>query len=218
MRLKIAAKLIWSGNLRIIIKNISTRINSEITSIGFERESSKSFITPNSKISFSIRPFKDSDLNTLKEQFRHERLVKERMETCYIAFDSNNNNCYKQWLIGSSENVKIKNYFGDLFPTLKEHEALIEGVYTNPDFRGLGVMPRAMSLISEVGFKSGYNRIIVFVNLLNIPSLKGCYKSGFTPYVIRKEKWFLFKRHVSFDKIPLSVSKALADLNINKLK
>lgn len=213
MRLEIAFKLIFSGKLNIIVNNISTRINSEKLAIGFERKATKLFKSPNSKISFSIRLLEDSDINTLNENYRHERLVKENIKSCYIAYDSNNVNCYRQWLMSFSENEKIKKYFGNLFPELQNKEALIEGVFTKPNYRGLGIMPRAMSLISEKGFEEGYDRIIVFVDILNIPSLKGCLRSGFTPYCIRKEKWFLFIRYISFENITLEINDKLEELS-----
>jgi RimJ/RimL family protein N-acetyltransferase len=208
----IALKLLAKGKMSVIFKNIKTRIYSEEVSVRLERYHNKYFKNPKAKIKFSIRLFRNSDLNTLNEFNRHERLVKENIKNCYIAFDEKNNNCYRQWLIGHYENTKIQKYFGNLFPLLNEGEALIEGVFTNPDYRGLNIMPEAMCRISEIGFNMGYKKIIVFVNIKNIPSIKGSIRSGFEPYLIRKEKWFLFTRKVSFTYVPENVKQYVKDI------
>ena len=44
--------------------------------------------------------------------------------------------------------------------------------------------------------------VITFVDAHNIASLKGCSRAGFFPYILRIEKWFMFKRKVKFTSIP----------------
>ena len=197
----IAFKLLSKGKAIIVFENLLTRFYSDKVSIGFQRISTKEFNSPKSKINVSIRLFEKSDFGTLNESYRHKRLINENIKHCYSAIDNEDNVCYRQWLIGFKENDKIQNYFGELFPRLNNGEALVEGVFTNPDYRGFGIMAFAMSEIAELGFRIGYKKIIVFVDRENIPSLKGCIRSGFEPYIIMRKKWRFGIRKVIFEEL-----------------
>jgi acyl carrier protein/GNAT superfamily N-acetyltransferase len=201
-RIKIAFKLLKKGKANIIWKGIRTCLYSNKDTFGLLRDLDIVFESTNAKIDFTIRLFKDNDINTLKESYRHERLVKKNISSCFVAVTKENIPCYRQWLIGSQENIRIKKYFGNLFPKLKENEALMEGAFTHPSFRGIGIMPAAMSRIAEKGKDVGASKIITFVDIDNIPSLRSCKESGFAPYILRKEKWLFFRRSVSFGAIP----------------
>jgi hypothetical protein len=79
-----------------------------------------------------------------------------------------------QWLIGADQADEIEAVFHDQVPRLASDEVLLEGAFTPPAFRGRGVMA-------------------------NVPSLKGCNRAGFAPYVIRRNHWHLFSCHSFFD-------------------
>jgi GNAT superfamily N-acetyltransferase len=217
-RIKIAFKLLKKGKVNDIWIGIRTRLYSKMDTLGLVRDLDIPFESPKAKIDITIRLFEATDINTLNESFRHERLVKENIPNCYIAETKDNISCYRQWLIGSKENDRIKNYFGNLFPKLKENEALLEGAFTDPSFRGMGIMPAAMSRIAEKGNNIGAKRIITFVGINNIPSLKGCKRSGFNPYILRKEKWFFFRRFVSFEAIPKEIQNLYSKYTESKPK
>ena len=68
-------------------------------------------------------------------------------------------------------------------------------------------MPAAMSRIAEKGNEKNVKYVITFVARDNIPSLKGCHKSGFYPYIIRKETYFLFYKFVTFNTIPSAIKE-----------
>ncbi len=59
-------------------------------------------------------------------------------------------------------------------------------------------MPAAVAEISYRAQKLGAKYVIAFVDEENIASLKGLQRAGFIPYILRKERWFLFKRSVQF--------------------
>ncbi|WP_298757351.1 GNAT family N-acetyltransferase [uncultured Psychroserpens sp.] len=165
-----------------------------------------------SKVDLSIRLFEDSDVNALDEGMRHARLVQENIPDCYVAVTKDNTTIFRQWLFKHQQNNQVANYFGNIFPSLKEDEALIEGVFTHPDYRGLRVMPNAVYKTLIQDQYKGINRVIVFVDENNIPSLKGFHRNGFRPYITRQEKWFLFYRRVSF--IPMTTKLEYSYLNL----
>ena len=202
IKINIAFLLLKQGKLSSILYAIKVRFYSSKNSIGLVKDLSKDYEYPKPKIEYSIRLFEEADINKLQENFRHIGFIKQKIPYCYTALTKNNIPCYRMWIMKSNENERIKSYFKGIFPKLKEDEALIEGVFTHPDYRGLKIMPNIIGDISKKIKQEGINKIIVFVDKRNIASLKGFKQSGFNPYISRKTKWRFFIRTISFEPIP----------------
>jgi RimJ/RimL family protein N-acetyltransferase len=114
-----------------------------------------------------------------------------------------------QWLITAQDNGRIRDRWGELFPTLEPDEALLEGAYTAETHRGQGIMSHAMARIAAAAGKLGARRVITFVHHANIASLKGCERAGFAPYIERREAWSLFRRRIRF--LPLNGTPPRSD-------
>jgi len=110
--------------------------------------------------------------------------------------------CYMQWLVGASENEKLQKYFFGLHARLAPDEALMEDAFTVEAFRGQAIMPFAMARIAEKGRDLGVRWAITFVNHKNPAAMKGCKRAGFSPYLLRRETWRLFRRRVVFTPLP----------------
>jgi len=54
------------------------------------------------------------------------------------------------------------------------------------------IMPAAMARIAEHGRDVGARHVMTFVGTDNIPSLKGCKRSGFAPTLLHTETRYLF--------------------------
>ncbi|MEZ4803089.1 MAG: GNAT family N-acetyltransferase [Gelidibacter sp.] len=200
--------LLKTGQLKTIIAATITRIYSSRTSIGLLKNLNEDFDIIESKIQVNIRLFKDADLNLMNEKFRHIGFIKQKIPDCYTGITNHDHPCFRMWFMKSSQNEKIKNYFGDLFPTLNSDEAIIEGVFTNPEYRGLKIMSHTITTICNKHKSEGIDKVIAFVNINNIPSLKGFRRSGFNHYIIRKEKWRFFKRTVVFEPLNKNILEA----------
>lgn len=199
-RLLIVFVLIRNGNLKPILDGFSKRLYSKTNFIGLEA-SPFELCSTQSKINIIIRPFQVSDVNSLNEEYRHSRLVKAQIPECYVATTKENVTIYRQWLFTYESQEQVTDYFGSIFPTLAKNEAIIEGVFTHPDYRGLRIMSNAMSKILQQEHYKDLNRVIVFVEEKNISSLKGFYRIGFSPFILRQEVWCFFRRKVSFIQI-----------------
>ncbi len=189
--------LIRKGNIKPIVEGITKRLYSKTNFIGLEITPS-SFNTTISEIDISIRPFNASDKNSLNEEFRHARLVEEQIPECYVATTTDNVTIYRQWLFTHDAQSQLLNYFGPIFPNISKNEAIIEGVFTHPDYRGLRIMANAMLKIIQQPHYNNLERIIAFVDAQNTASLKGFERIGFKPYLIRQESWCLFRRKINF--------------------
>lgn len=211
-----AYQLIRKGYFKIFLKELKKRIFSRSVSIGLQRDLENEFQAPPAKIKIQIRPLEKEDVAELLDSttdpppnpriIAHQKsMVNANIPTCYVAATTNNKPCYMQWLIGYDDNDKLEENFGDVFPPLKKSEALLEGAYSNPAYRGLRIMPMAMALIAEKASEINARWVNTFVDITNIPSLKGCQRAGFSPYLMRKDRWFLFHRTVTFHPISESM-------------
>lgn len=207
-----AFHLIREGHFNVFFKEFRKRIYSRSVSLGLQRDLQNNFRAPSAKIEIQIRPLRKEDiaelLDTTNDPSINPRIIANQLgmvhaniPTCYVAVTEDGKPCYMQWLIGYEDNQKIEEYSKGVFPPLKKHEALLEGAYSNPAYRGLRVMPMAMSLIAEKADEINARWVNTFVDITNIPSLKGCQRSGFKPYLLRKDRWFLFQRTITFHPV-----------------
>ena len=208
-----AFQLIRKGHFVVFLKELQNRIYSNSVSFGLQRDLKNEFHASSAKITIQIRTLRTEELPELLDTSSdptisprivagQRAMVKANIPICYVAVTVEDKPCYMQWLIGYDDNQKIKDYFKGVFPPLKKQEALLEGAYSHPAYRGLRIMPNAMALIAEKAANINARWVNTFVDVTNIPSLKGCQRSGFEPYLIRKDRWFLFRRSITFH--PLS--------------
>jgi hypothetical protein len=213
-KLRAIATLIKHGDAKDVRAQLQHWLWSESLAYGLRRDLRQPFTGPPAKIPISIRPLEPRDVVELLDveapglsgQAIYERM--NRLEflgtsvpTCYVAVTEEDKACYMQWLIAPGENAKIRSYFGGLFPKLEAHEALLEHAFTSERFGGLGIMPCAMAQIAARAAAFGASHVITFVHVENIPALKGCKRAGFSPYLLRTERWRLFRRTISFETL-----------------
>lgn len=194
--------------------NLATRrqpFRSEWISLGLSRDLTIPFPAPSAKIPLTVRPLQGRDCAvlfdwadpTLPEEERALRksrseLAAEGVGRPFVAVTDDDEPCYVQWLLSPDDNERLRAYFKGIFPRLDPDEALLEGAYTPAHYRGKGIMPAAMARIAEHGADLGARWIVTFVSEDNIPSLKGCHRAGFSPFVRRVERWSGLRRTVTF--------------------
>ena len=194
--------LIKKGELKFMLAGISKRIISKNESFGLKRDLTIPYQNPDALIDISIRLFRAEDKDHFTKDLQNEGLIEKEIPNCYVAASKDDTPCFREWFISWKQNSGIKEFWGESIPVLKEGEALLESAFTVPNFRGHNIMPAAISKIVENGTDVGIKWVITFVAIDNIPSLKGCHRSGFSPYILRTEKWFLFKKTMTFLEIP----------------
>lgn len=215
MKLNKGAGLLLDGQVSKFWKVAHSQLHSERTWFGMRKKLGEKSQKPKAKIDISVRLIEERDLDYLlstegmtaedaKLVDWQRKLLQAKFQNCYVAVTNDDTPCYMQWLISPDENKNILEAFDGLFPELKQHEALLEGAYMHPSFRGLGIMPDAMYQVSEMAKKINATEAITFVGTDNIASLKGCKSCGYYPYTLLKKKWFLFKKDIFLEAIPVS--------------
>lgn len=192
------------------------------TSIGLRRRCG-TIVAPTASIRIEVRDIRPSDAPLIlpsddpslpraerNEIARRRKLLELGVPRCFVAIDSlNNRPCFIQWAFSPSQNDFVSDFFHGRFPQLTAGQILLENAYTPPEYRGKGIMPDAMNQIATLLFSAGATEVITFVDHRNAPSLKGCAKAGFEPYLIRRDlrALTLFKRRrfISFPaKTPIA--------------
>lgn len=126
-------------------------------------------------------------------------------QKCYVAKTKDAIPCARLWAIDSSQNEKLKNIWGETFPTLKQNEVLLENVFTVPKFRGMGIIPAFIYDTCELIKKDGAKYAITFALASNNNTSRAFYYAGFHPYILREVKWLFFRKKVTFTEIPPEV-------------
>lgn len=222
--LSTAGQLLRAGQWRDVWQSGRAFLYSESESFGLRRDLAVPFQAPNAAIPITIRPLQPDDVavlfgtrnghlsgEALRERKVRRRMVEANLATCYVAVAADGQPAYVQWLIGSRENDKIRRIFGDRFPLLAADEMLLEGAFTLEAWRGKGIMAAAMARIAERAIDDGARWVVTFVAKDNIPSLKGCKKAGFEPYLQRTGSILLFRRQFRFAPLPNTETQPPAD-------
>jgi hypothetical protein len=214
-RLKRLVLLLKTRQPGLILKVLRQKVYSGSNFFCLRRDLTESFVAPTAKISLTVRPIQKGEAENLFDatvpglsaaevidRTGRMELFQTGIPLCYVAIDQNGDPCYAQWLMSSVDNERIQKYFRGTFPVLAPDQALLEGAFTPESHRGKGIMPRAMALIAEGARNLGARYVITFVAEENIPSLKGCKRAGFVPYMLRKTKWRLLRPRVTFLPLP----------------
>ncbi|MFD2790564.1 hypothetical protein [Arenibacter sp. H213] len=192
--------LIAQGDYKFFWNIFVKKIYSVENALGFRLDLEHGLKARKALIPISIRESIESDNSNFLDN-RTTGLI-ERLNTCYVAVNKDDVPCFRCWLIDSSQNQKLKSYWGYTFPTLSKDEMLIENVFTNPKFRGLGIFPAVLYQISDLGKKLGAKHTISFGEISNKNTTRSMAYAGFKPYTYRQVKWFLFRKRVTFSDIP----------------
>lgn len=190
----------WLAKQRIrLAGRLQLGLHSEVTRYGLRRDLTLPLEHPKAKIPISVRELAEADLDSLLsvedaqgnaeeslEITRRRAFVEKGIERCFVAVDERDGKaCYMQWLIDAPDVEPIR-HSGN-FPSLAPGEALLENAYTPVKYRGLGIMSAAMAMIAERASDIGARYVLTFVDDRNIPSLKGCQRSGFYPHLLHRQ-------------------------------
>lgn len=198
--------LLRGGEARVVWDVMRHRLHADSTRVELRRDLATPVPVPEAKIPVTVRPMSADD----RERFlsarkgldgaeEHEWWLRERMlaaglKTCYVAVDPQGQLTYMQWLMPARQNDVVHRHYRGLFPRLRPDEALLEGAYTFPAFRGLRIMAHVMAQIAEQAADLDARSTVTFVAMDNEPSLKGCERAGFVRYALWHDRWRVFRR------------------------
>lgn len=204
-KLAFTIQLIKEGKIGLVWDALLRRFYSEEIALGFKRDLQINYRKPKTLMPVSIRRASVGDEQYFLDR-RNDGLI-NKFETCYVAVNKEGIPCCRLWLIDASQNDALKLVWGNIFPKLKKEEVLIENVYTVPRFRGFGILPAVVDEVLKNGRELGARYALTFGELSNYNTSRAFAYAGFEPYILRRKKWFLFRKNISFDEIPEAVLK-----------
>lgn len=223
-KLRALASMIRAGESPEVTRRLRRWLYSDSISYGLRRDLTRPFEAPSARIPLTVRPLKEGEELALLdvhapnltgraifERTSRLELIAAGIPTCYVAVTADDTPCYMQFQIRSSENARIRSYFGSFFPWLAPDEALAEGALTLEAYQGLGIMSCAVARIAERAPDVGARWVITFVDRRNVTAVKGCERAGFSRYLLRHERWRMFRRQVSFQELPTESPQAWKD-------
>lgn len=210
--LSTVADILRSQGVGALWSKLKRRARSRTISYGLRRDLTRFFTPPHAAIPISVRPATAAEIRALlaardhgltPEEWRERMALADAgLRQAYVAVTADGRPCYLQWLMSARDNDRIQRVFHGTFPRLADDEALLEGAYTPPAFRGLRIMPAAMARIAERARDLGARAVLTFVVPGNIPSLKGCQRAGFVIDQLKRDEWRWFRRSVRFEPLP----------------
>lgn len=100
----------------------------------------------------------------------------------YVAADGPQAPIYAQWLIRPQDRAALYKHAPGRYAELGDDEVLVEGAYTFLSFRQKGAMRDGMAQLLQVAADEGMKTAYTYVEIHNIPSLRGCAEVGFVPH------------------------------------
>ncbi len=195
--------VVRSGKLAKLTRELVKRVFSNSESYLLRRDLTVPFHASAPKQPIEVRSIRDGDKADILEARPGRLLIlRANIPTCYLATTASGEICYMQWLVGHNDLERFKPFFDGELKDLGEDEVLLEFAYTFERFRGQKIMPAAMAAIAEKGLLSGARYAVTYVQKDNIAALKGCSAAGFSPYMIRDERWRIFSFKESFRSLP----------------
>jgi len=195
--------VVRSGKFAKLARELVKRVFSNSESYLLRRDLTIPFHAQAPKQPIEVRPISDSDIPVILSARPGRLLIlKANIPTCYLAITEGGQIAYMQWLIGQADLERFRPFFDGELRNLGKDEVLLEFAYTFEQFRGQKIMPAAMAEIAEKGVLSGARYAVTYVQKDNIAALKGCAAAGFSPYMIRNERWRIFSFKESFRSLP----------------
>ena len=122
----------------------------------------------------------------------------------YVAEAEDGRPIYAQWLIRPRDREALHRHAPGRYSDFGDDEVLVEGAYTFLAFRRLGAMRDGMGKLLQIAADEGMVAAHTYVEVHNVPSLRGCAEVGFAPDHMRASVRRLGRRRGSV----LSVTEA----------
>jgi len=149
---------------------------------------------PEAKMPITVRSLESRDIPQIEAE-RPDGLIlgilREGLPQCYVALTKTEEICYLQWLIRPEQRERLRSIRFRQMHAFDDDTVMLEFAYTFKRFRGLGIMGPALAWVAERERRAHW--AVTYVDRTNIPCLRGCRNAGFSPYLLSRDSWRLFR-------------------------
>ncbi len=209
-RVGLLAKQIKNGDVAGVRADLQQWMWSENYYCGLRRDFSVPFQPEKADVELTAVPltkelaptvFSTSDLPERDATYleRRRKIWDAGFANGFVAVTAEGKPAYLQWLIPPSQNDKVADYFGPLFP-LDATTLIVEGAWIPPEFRKANVMGEGLSLVTEAAaaVSPEATGAVCFPELRNKGAVRGSARGGYVISEIRTDRWRLGRRTTSF--------------------
>jgi hypothetical protein len=210
--LKKLLRLLLAGEFRLVARLFRRWLWSDEAGTGLRRDASIVGRVRAPRTRIEIRPLlpEDSPYFTTPAGVSGEgvlvrvnakHLLATDLETPYVAILSDGTPCCMQYLILPDQNPKLERIFGGVIPALNPDEALLEFAFTLEPYRSLCVMPAFFESLVGAARGHGARSVVTYVPQAQSSMRRFAERIGFIPFVVRRERYRLFRRSVRFEPL-----------------
>jgi GNAT superfamily N-acetyltransferase len=202
-RVRRLASLAAQGEFFTIAKRMRDLLWSTGRSVVLRRDLSKPRPNSRSGPSFVVRRYRPDDAVNLfgHEQFgqyeKYGRWTALGARNCYVAALQDGRAVFLQWLITEDEQQVLR----EIDMPAASDTVVLDGAYTPPRFRRLGIMPEAMAQIAEKGREFNARWVLVSIGLDNASMIKASRMAGFEPLHTKEIQHRFLRRYVVWNQL-----------------
>jgi hypothetical protein len=213
-------KAVWllrRGHHRPLLRRIRRLTWSETIAVGLAYDPRIPVVAKIPRAQVEVRPIEKQDIPTFTSmppagssrvealtRSNARNLLESGLKTCYVGL-TQAGPVYMQFLVTADQNDRLLTVFGGLFPPLAEDEGLLEFAFTLQDHRARPVMPAVLLRLIEIAREQALTRVVTYVRVDRPTLMRFVLRVGFAPFVVREERWRLFRRHVAFQPLEPAV-------------
>jgi hypothetical protein len=200
-KLKIMGTVTKENGPRELLTHVAKLIYSTSECYVLRRDLSVPLVPrPQAKIPITFRPLEPQDLPQIEAERPDGLLmgvIRSGLKQCYVTVTEQQEVCFLQWLIVPEQKEQIKSIRFREMHMFDDDTVMLEFSYTFKRFRGLGIMAPAVAWVAEQDKRARW--AVTYVDRANVPSLRGCRRAGFSPYLLTNDRWRLFRLVQSVD-------------------
>jgi hypothetical protein len=184
-KLRNARLLLEFAGPKVFFRQMRMHLYNRDSFVGYVRDLASEDVPVQARIAYRLRPGTKEDIDEVLARVRHEgknevvdlldgvKLYEAGFDCFYTARTAETNEiCMVGWWVTSKYNGLIRHYPKLLGRPLRDDEVMAEYGYTFKDFRGLRIAPAVRYELCNLLRKKGFKRIIGYVSMDNVASLK----------------------------------------------
>ena len=127
-------------------------------------------------------------------------------DRCYVADCGDLGPSFMQFVFFPDDNDIVQAAFPDLGPPVQPGEAMVDYLYVAPDARSLPFVTACLLQVAEEARRRGAQSTITYTPAGNKAALLSSHLAGYRPFAMRRSRYRLFHRHVSYEPYSQSIS------------
>jgi hypothetical protein len=210
-----------TGDVRGLLRRVRNRLYSETVRVGIRKELTAADEARSATAEHQVRIASMGDIEAVLDPGRggatdanelwQRRLRRHVAATvgpsrCYVADCGDLGPSFMQFIFFSEDNDVLQAELPDLGPPIEPGEAMVDYLYVAPDARSLPFVTTCLLQVAVEARRRGATSIITYTPIGNRAALLSSNLAGYRPFALRRSRYRLFRRRVSYEPYTESIS------------